>query len=176
MFVKCYWLFFNFHSFLFLASSSTHEFQIVAIAAADDFADDVVGVGGNGGETHALGGRASHANLFVDDLQILRARFQFARGHFENLIARVDRGASRCGAGDKNAPAADRARIPWAGVGVDIDHSDVADGNAKLLGDNQGDAEARNGAHVDLADMHGHGAVFVDLYDGAAAGPGALDP
>ena len=68
----------------------SHQFQIVAVTAADDFADDVVRVGGDGGERDRLRRRAFDADLLVDDLEIVRARFQFARGHFENLIARVD--------------------------------------------------------------------------------------
>ena len=48
--------------------------------------------------------------------------------------------------------------------------------HAELFGDDHRNTETGNRAHVDLADMHRHRAVFVDFHDGAAAGTGALDP
>src|SRR6185503_13813469 len=84
----------------------SHQFQIVAVTAADDFADDVVRVGGDGGERDRLRRRAFDADLLVDDLQIVRARFKFTGGHFENLITRVDSGEPRRAARNQNAAAA----------------------------------------------------------------------
>ena len=153
-----------------------HQFQVVAVTAADDFADDIVRVGGDGGERDRLRRRAFDADLLVDDLEIVRACFQFTRGHLENLIARVDGCEPRRAARNQDAPAADRACVPWTGVGVDINHGDIAYWNAELFGDDHGNTEAGNGAHVDLADVHGHRAVFIHFYDRAAAGTGALDP
>src|ERR1044071_8894641 len=72
--------------------------------------------------------------------------------------------------------AADRAGVPRARVGVDIDHGDIAYRNTELFGDDHGDAEAGDRAHVDLADVDRRRTVFVDLDDSAAAGTGALDP
>jgi hypothetical protein len=99
-----------------------------------------------------------------------------ARSHLENLIARINSCESRCGAGNQDAPAADGACVPRAGIGIDVDDGDIFHRHAELLGDNHWNTEAGDRAHVDLADVHGHRAVFVDFHDGAAAGTGALDP
>src|SRR5262245_33365246 len=150
--------------------------DVVKIATANDFADDVVRVGGYGRERHGFGRCAFDADLLVDDFQIVRACFELACGHLENLTARIDGCESRGGAGNQDAPAADGAGVPWAGVGIDIDAGNIFHQYAELLSDNHWNTETGDGAHVDLADVHCHRAVFVDFYDGAAAGTGALDP
>src|SRR5215471_10410979 len=131
-----------------------HQFEVVAVAAADHFADHVVRVGGNGGESHVLCGRAFNPDLLIDNLQVVWTRFQLAGGHFENLVARVDGGTPRRGAGNKDAAATDGACVPWTRVGVDVDHSDVAHRNAELLGDNHRNTETGDGTHVDLANVY----------------------
>ena len=117
-----------------------------------------------------------HADLLIDDLQILRARFKLARSHFEDLIARVDSGEPGRAAGNQDAPAADCACVPRTSVGVDVDHGDIAYRDAELFGHDHWNTKPRDGTHVDLADVNCHRAVFVDFHYRAAAGTGALDP
>src|SRR5262249_5508014 len=150
--------------------------DVVKIATANDFADDVVRVGGYGRERHGFRRCAFDADLLVDDFQIVRACLELACGHLENLIASIDGCESRGGAGNQDAPTADGAGVPRAGVGIDIDDGNILHRHAELLSDNHWNTETGDGAHVDLADVHGHRAVFVDFYDGAAPGTGALDP
>src|SRR5262245_11085312 len=133
-------------------------------------------VGGDGRECHGFRRCAFDADLLVDDLQIVGACFELARGHLENLIPRIDGCESRCGAGNQDATAADGASVPRAGVGIDVDDGNILHRHAELLGDNHWNTETGDGAHVDLADVHGHRAVFVDFDDRAAAWTRALDP
>ena len=77
-----------------------HQGNVVTVAAADYFTDHVVRVGGDGRERNRLRRRAFDADLFVFDLQVVGAGFELACGHFKNLIARVDGGELRRGAGN----------------------------------------------------------------------------
>ncbi len=93
--------------------------------------------------------------------EIFRLQVEALRREIDDCLARGSRGLPDLHAAALDAVRAGGSSLVGRERGIALDISDLVDTNAELLGRDLGNRDAQPLAEIDLAAVHGHGAIAV---------------